>query len=191
APVLTQRGPSTRSAPANPPPYRDRPLPEPFPTPPQDNTPDMASTLKERQKEREEREARDGVSPGGNASPQAPDRDSIIVKNLARNQGDKNGIFQVRDLGVRTAVVVFRGWGDDPRQWRGEQFDVDAGQGGDVEAAVVNTVIQRIRRDYPEKDFDWESSRLGKVIRMSARKKDTAELSAFLRVELFGRRVSR
>ena len=182
APVITQRGPSSRSAPSAPP--QDKPLPTPFPTPPNDSTPDMASDLRAKQEARKAQEAHDGAPPGGNATANADDLDARIKKNFER-RADKNGIFTVRDMGVRTADIYFRGWTDDPRSARGELFHVDAGLSGDIEGAVVAEVIRVIRRDYPEKDFDWESYRLDRIIKLSARKKDTAELAAFLRKELF------
>jgi hypothetical protein len=194
-PVLSQNGPSGRRVPKNEPPPKEPPpkeppkkdfgpLPKPFDTPPNDNSPDFSANLHQNQGKRDENDARNGTPAGGNNHPNAPDLDSIIAKNLAP-RSDKNGIFSIRDIGVRTASIYFRGWGNDPRRWRGEQFDVDAGPGGNVENAVIAQVIRIIRRDYPEMDFQWESFRLGKVLTKSSRRKDTAELSAFLKQELF------
>jgi len=183
APVLTQRGPSSRSAPATPA-FRDTPLPPPFPTPPNDSTPDLSSSMTQAQKERQEREARDGTSAGGNASPKAPDVDSIIAKNLARHE-EESGIFSIRDKGIRTADIFLKSWTDDPRKAKGELFHVDAGLGGNVEEAIVAQVIAVIRQRYPEGEFQWESFRLHKIIKMSSRKRDTAYLTEFLKKELF------
>lgn len=99
----------------------------------------------------------------------------------------KDRIFQVRDLGVRTATIVLRATGKDAAHDRGEEFYVDAGLNGDIKLAVVREVIRLIRRDY-DGDFDWNSSRLKRILKLSARRKDTAELEAFLTLELFGER---
>ena len=45
-------------------------------------------------------------------------------------------------------------------------------------------MIELIRKEKTG-DFEWDSHRLGKVITMSARVKDTAELQAFLMKEMF------
>jgi hypothetical protein len=186
APVLTQRGPSSRSAPAEPakPEFKNTPLPAPFPTPPNDESPDFSAATKQSQAEREAREKRDGESAGGNATPKAPDVDSIIAKNLARRE-EESGIFSIRNKGIRTAEIFLRSWTDDPRKAKGELFHVDAGLNGNVEEAIVAQVIAVIRQRYPEGEFQWESFRLHKVLTMSSRKRDSAYLTEFLKKELF------
>ena len=63
-------------------------------------------------------------------------------------------------------------------------IEVDAGQGGDVERAMVRRMIELIRSHY-EGDFIWRSHRLGKSLTMSARPADQAELEDFLIREFF------
>jgi hypothetical protein len=53
-----------------------------------------------------------------------------------------------------------------------------------VETAVVKKMIELIRREKTG-DFEWDSHRLGRVVTMSARVQDTAQLQAFLFKEMF------
>jgi len=54
----------------------------------------------------------------------------------------------------------------------------------DIETAVAKEMIKIIRKEKPG-DFEWESRRLGRTVKMSARKEDEAELQAFLLKEMF------
>jgi hypothetical protein len=45
-------------------------------------------------------------------------------------------------------------------------------------------MIELIRKEKTG-DFEWDSHRLGRVVKMSARAEDTAELQAFLMKEMF------
>ena len=78
----------------------------------------------------------------------------------------------------------FRGWKrEDRNNWR-ETIEVDAGNGGDVELAIVRRMIELIRGHY-QGNFNWESHRLGRVVILSARPDDQPGLEAFLMREFF------
>lgn len=129
--------------------------------------------------ERENAEAR--------ASERVPSADEIRMANVMRNlqpQGT-SGVFQIVSMGVRTAKFSFRGWTKDAGSSRRELIEVDAGQNGDVERAIVRSMIELIRKYY-KGDFNWESQRLNRLVIMSARVEDNAGLEDFLIREFFG-----
>jgi outer membrane biosynthesis protein TonB len=104
-----------------------------------------------------------------------------------RGQDDANesgGVFSVSNKTFHSMDVKFRGWNPNfKRRWL-TAVTVEQGSEPDVETAVVKKMIELIRREKTG-DFEWDSHRLGKVITMSARVKDTAELHAFLMKEMF------
>ena len=114
-------------------------------------------------------------------------RDAVIKKNLA--QQGANGIFQIKELSLRSAQFTFRGWKSNYGNARLELIDVQAGPNESIEIAVVRKMIVVIRRDY-NGDFHWLSPRYGDVIK-SARMEDTAELEKFLMEEFFPNRTFR
>ena len=95
-----------------------------------------------------------------------------------------NGVFQILHKGVQTGRFSFRGWTNSPNDSYRQTFEVDAGIGGNVELAMVRKMIDLIREHY-KGDFNWESQRLGRVVVMSARPADTAQLETFLMREMF------
>jgi len=120
------------------------------------------------------------------------DDNAIAVANIAhsmqmqaRGRNDIGGLFEITFMGVRTANFVFYGWDERRRSEARQAVEVDAGLNGDVELAIVRKMIELIRR-YRDGDFDWDSHRLGRVVVLSARPKDNAELEAFLKAECFG-----
>jgi len=129
--------------------------------------------------EREDAEAR--------ANERAPSDNEIRMANIRRNlqpQGT-NGVFQIVSMGVRTGEFSFRGWTKDYSNGRRELIEVDAGQNGDLERAIVRSMITLIRK-YFKGDFNWESQRLNRVVILSARREDNAGLEDFLISEFFG-----
>lgn len=110
-------------------------------------------------------------------------RDAKIKANL--DLEGKNGIFEIRYLGPYHATFSFKGWKNNVNTARLEIFDVDASDGTDIKVAVIRKMIEIIRRDY-DGDFNWDSRRLGRVIELSARLADNAQLEAFLMKEFFG-----
>jgi hypothetical protein len=95
------------------------------------------------------------------------------------------GIFEILYKGTSTAQFAFNGWRPDThRQWR-EVIEVNAPAGGDIDRAIVRSMITLIRSHY-EGDFRWESRRLGRVVVLSARIEDNGFLEEFLMREFFG-----
>jgi hypothetical protein len=64
-------------------------------------------------------------------------------------------------------------------------IEVDAGAGGDIERAMVRSMIALIRQHYTA-DFNWRSPRQGRVVVLSARPEDNEQLEAYLLREFFG-----
>jgi hypothetical protein len=125
--------------------------------------------------------------PEGTAPPQPDAATASIARNLATLHGREGvgGVFQILHMGTRTGEFAFNGWRPDSRrQWR-EVIEVDAGQGGNLELAMVRRMIELIRTHYSG-DFNWESHRLQRVVLLSARPEDSAELEDFLMREFFG-----
>lgn len=121
------------------------------------------------------------------ANERVPSADEIRMANIMRNlqpQGT-NGVFQIVSMGVRSAKYSFRGWTKDFGNSRRELIEVDAGPNGDVERAIVRSMIGLIRKYY-KGDFNWESQRLNRMVIMSARMEDNAGLEDFLIREFFG-----
>jgi hypothetical protein len=114
-------------------------------------------------------------------------RDAVIKKNLA--QQGTNGIFQIKEMSLRSAQFTFRGWKSNYGNARLELIDVQAAPNENIEIAIVRKMIVVIRRDYSG-DFHWISPRYGDVIK-SARMEDTAELEKFLMEEFFPNRTFR
>ncbi|MFL6675439.1 MAG: hypothetical protein ACJ8LG_19360 [Massilia sp.] len=104
-----------------------------------------------------------------------------------RSRDDSNesgGVFSVSNKTFHSMDLKFRGWNPSfKRRWL-TQLTVEQGGERDVETAVVKKMIELIRKEKTG-DFEWDSHRLGRVITMSARPQDTAELQAFLYKEMF------
>jgi outer membrane biosynthesis protein TonB len=107
------------------------------------------------------------------------------VNNRGREDANESGgVFSISNKTFHSMDLKFRGWNPNfKRRWL-TQVTVEQGSEPDVETAVVKKMIELIRREKTG-DFEWDSHRLGKVITMSARVKDTAELQAFLMKEMF------
>lgn len=135
---------------------------------------------------RERRQAAEQAEAAPPASQRGPTPDEIREANIKRNlqPGGTNGVFQILSMGVRTAQFSFRGWTTDSSHFQRQFIDVDAGLNGDVERAIVRRMIELIRQYY-KGDFNWESQRLNRVIVLSARKQDNAQLEDFLMKEFF------
>ena len=116
----------------------------------------------------------------------------IAKANIAaangRSRGDDDnesgGVFQVINKTSLTAEVKFRGWNKNfQRRWL-KQVPVEIGKEADIETAIVKKMIELIRLE-KDGDFEWESHRLQRTVKMSARPKDQQELEAFLFLEMF------
>jgi hypothetical protein len=114
-----------------------------------------------------------------------------INANIARASGqavddgnNTGGIFDITDKTFHSAQLKFKGWNPNfKRRWL-QQVTVEQGSAPDLETAIVDKMIEIIRKEKPG-DFEWRSHRLDRVVTMSARKEHTAELHAFLYREMF------
>jgi outer membrane biosynthesis protein TonB len=164
------------------------------PSPPRNAPPPMdmmamVNAARARRRAMDESAARENAAAAaGEREPSDSDR---AAANLNRNlqtlnnyNPGMNGVFSILAMGTRTSQFAFRGWTEDERRSKREVYDVDAGNLGNIQLATVQRMIQLIRTHYSG-DFNWESHRLGRVITMSARPADNAELEAFMMREFF------
>lgn len=154
--------------------------PEPPKPTPADQPVDMMALVNANRQRRQSEEQSATAKERG--TPNEDQRDAVIKRNLA--QEGTNGIFQVRDVGLHTAQLSFKGWKNNYNNARLEIYDVQAKPGETIELAIVRKMIVIIRKDYSG-DFEWESQRQGRTITKSARIEDTAELEQFLLREMF------
>ncbi len=142
---------------------------------------------------RQKREAAEQEAAQENAAARAaenPSANDIARANIAfqdRRGRGTNGVFQIISMGPRVAQYSFRGWTTDQRRSQNQLIEVDAGFGGNVQLAVVDSMIALIRKYY-KGDFNFDSQRLGRVVTLSARLEDTKGLQNFLLNEFFGGR---
>lgn len=108
-------------------------------------------------------------------------RDERIKENLKAGQ---NGIFEVTSLNSRNATFMFRGWTNDYSAAKVEYFQVEAFAGEDIKLSVIKQMIKLIRKHY-KGEFTWESYRLNRSIKMSAKLEDNAGLEEFLMQEIW------
>ncbi len=109
-------------------------------------------------------------------------RDERIKRNLKHGT---NGIFEITSLGPRNATFSFRGWTNDYSVSKRQFYEVEATGGQDVRLIMIRRMIALIREHY-DGDFNWESYRLGRSVKQSARLEDNAGLEDFLMMEFFG-----
>ncbi|HEY4316049.1 MAG TPA: hypothetical protein VGN04_00455 [Herbaspirillum sp.] len=121
-----------------------------------------------------------GKAPSGNEVAQAN-----VDFSLRKNKGI-SGVFEVLSVGPRIGIFRFIGWTADASDNTRQTITVDAGSGGDVEQAIIKRMIQLIREHYKE-NFNWDSQRLGRIVVLSAREKDEADLRRFMTAEFFER----
>ncbi len=158
------------------------------PTPPVDASNSLMARIEAARARREGEEAAiarmNSEARGSGRDPRAAALESN-VQSLGRSREGTSGVFQILDKGHRTASFSFRGWSGDRSNSTKQVIEVDAGQGGNVEIAIVRRMIALIREHY-QGSFQWESHRLGRVITLSARMEDNAGLERFLLTEFFG-----
>ena len=109
-------------------------------------------------------------------------RDERIKSNF---QNGTNGIFEITSLSGRNATFSFLGWTTSLSNAKRQFFEVEAKSGQDVRLLMIKRMISLIREHY-QGDFDWDSHRLGKVVKLSARPEDSAGLEEFIMTEFFG-----
>ncbi|XYJ10195.1 hypothetical protein ACSUZJ_22950 [Telluria sp. B2] len=184
-----ERLPDTITLPEEKPVIVDKaPPPEPKPEPKAEEAPpmDMAEYIARRRAQRGATEP----SPSEEESEAARGTRNALANIAAinnRGRDDSNqsgGIFSISNRTFHSMDLKFRGWNPSfKRRWL-TSVTVEQGSEPDVETAVVKKMIELIRRE-KSGDFEWESHRLGRVVTMSARPQDTAELQAFLMKEMF------
>jgi hypothetical protein len=188
-PVQIKRLPNTITLPEEKPQKvveREPEPPKPKAAPP-DLSIDMSAAIEAK------RRARGQDSSDQPAEESDADRGMRVAKaNIAaangRSQGsdanDTGGVFSVTDKTFASAQLKFRGWNQNfKRRWL-QQVTVERNGEPDIETAIVKKMIELIRKEKPG-DFEWDSHRLQRVVKMSARREDQAELEAFLFKEMF------
>lgn len=186
------RSPQTASVPLQPPPTPETERSR-VPVPPQPD--DFASVLEARRAQRlayeealargnaEARAAERGI--GGNGSGNAAAMRNLST--LANPRSGTGGVFEILEKGHRRAQFAFNGWNPGAsNHWR-EVIDVDAGLQGDIDRAIIRRMIELIRK-YHKDTFNWESHRLGRVVKLSAKIEDNEGLETFMMREFFGDR---
>jgi hypothetical protein len=177
--------PELRALPKTLEPVAPLPIPVPQPAPPRSTEPpvDMMAAINSR---REQRRAAEAAAARGTRPPTEEELTAANIQRNLRTPGEGvGGVFQILSKGTRRAEFAFNGWRPDTeRRWR-EVIEVDAGQGGDVDRAIVKRMIELIRTHY-KGEFKWESRRLGKTVTLSAALDDNEGLEDFLVREFFG-----
>jgi len=118
-------------------------------------------------------------------------RDRIIAGNLGgtgyQGAGEKRtggGTFRIKRIGSEDAEFWFAGFNKDMQRRTGQVFEVRKGGSPDIHIAVVRRVIAIIREEV-DGDFNWQSQRLGRDLRLSARPADDQALQETLLREIF------
>jgi type IV secretory pathway VirB10-like protein len=185
-PVQVKRLPNTITLPNEKPVEVVEAEPKPAPKPPEET--DMLAYIEARRK------ARGAAAPSDQPAEESENARAtrIAMANIAAANGrshgdDRNetgGVFSISNKTFHSAELKFRGWNPNfKRRWL-QQVTVEQGTEIDVETAIVKKMIELIRKEKTG-DFEWDSHRLQRVVTMSARVQDTAELQAFLFKEMF------
>ncbi len=166
------------------------PAPEVAPSPTPAPTDDFSDMVAQRQRARR---AQNGGAPDQIEESEDQRANRIAQGNVKAQQrsaspgqdpAEAGGLFDLRRTGLRDAEFVFYGWNQTVRRAGPRVFEVRQGSNPDIRIAVIRAMIDIIREQKPG-DFEWESHRLGKVLTMSARPKDQAQLETFLMREFF------
>jgi hypothetical protein len=147
--------------------------------------PDMASMLnavRERRQQSEAAAAAENQAAQQGQRGQSPQEvaEANVKRSMQRASGQDgtSGVFQIVSKSVRMGTFSFRGWKVNSNGWK-QTIEVDAGVNGNIDLAMVRKMIEIIRTHY-KGDFRWESNRLGRVVNLSARVEDSAELETFM-----------
>jgi hypothetical protein len=179
--MMTVPSPIAQSTPYDPAP------PTPL-RPPEDTPTDFMSMVNARRAQRATAEA--AAAEQRRANGREPSADDVAMASISRNlaslsqKGGTSGVFQILSKGHRAAQFSFNGWTGDRSNSHRDVIDVDAGLNGNIEVAIVRRMIELIRTHY-QGDFNWESQRLGRMVRLSARVEDTVGLEEFMMREFF------
>jgi hypothetical protein len=150
---------------------------------------DLAAFVEARRRAREPAQASPPASP---AESEQERINRAAAANLGLNRtpsfgADRErggGIFQVARIGFNDGEFYFFGWNKAIRRNSTQMIEVQRGSNPSTEVAVVRRMIQIIR-EHEKEDFVWESHRLGRDVRLSARPSDNAGLEDFLMKEFF------
>jgi type IV secretory pathway VirB10-like protein len=156
-------------------------------TPPELDMSTMLNAARERRRATQEVAENQEAQQGSRGLSPQEAAEANVRRSMQQANGRQgtSGVFQIISKSTRMASFSFRGWkASANNSWR-QVFEVDAGLGGNVELAIVRRMIELIRTHYTG-DFSWESQRLGRVINLSARPQDSAELETFMMREFFG-----
>lgn len=184
APKQIERLPDTITLPDEQPVKVVEKAPEP-PKPTVDPNEDMSAAIEARRRAR----GQDSTTQQGESDADRGKRIALanIASANAKSVGsgnDTGGIFSIENKTFASADVKFRGWNANfKRKWL-QQVRVERGGEVDIEHAIIKKMIDLIRKEKPG-DFEWDSHRLQRVVKMSARVEDQAELEAFLFKEMF------
>jgi type IV secretory pathway VirB10-like protein len=186
-PVQIQRLPNTITLPHEKPVEVVQEEPKPVTQPPAPEM-DMQAYIEARRKARGDKDPSEQPSEESeNARATRIATANIAAANGRSHGDDKNetgGVFSLSNKTFHSADLKFRGWNPNfKRRWL-QQVTVEQGLEVDVETAIIKKMIELIRKEKTG-DFEWNSHRLQRVVTMSARPQDTAELQAFLFKEMF------
>lgn len=189
APVQMKRLPNTITLPHEKPvevvkePSKDAPKETPKPPAPEV---DMMAAIEAK------RAARGGQSSQPAEETAAERGNRLATANIAAANGrsrgnddsESGGMFELTNRTFHSADVKFRTFNPNfKRRWL-KTVTVEQGSEVDLETAIVKKMIAMIREERTG-DFEWDSHRLQRLVKMSARVEDTAELQAFLMLEMF------
>jgi hypothetical protein len=182
--------PAPRIVQPTPRPPEPLPAPVPAPAPPVD----MLAMINARRQRREALQppaaTPSAAAPSQPSAAESAEQRSLAalnrnLKTLSGGQEGVGGVFEILRMGPRTGEFAFNGWTPERRkEWR-EVIEVDAGDRGDIQRAMVDRMIELIRQHYTG-DFNWRSQRQDKVVVLSARPEDHAYLEEYLMREFFG-----
>ncbi len=153
---------------------------------------DLASYVEARRRARGEPESAPAAAGAPVANAESAQRDRAAAANLAglsasplgappRNGG---GLFRIKRMGYHDAEFIFFGWNKEIERRIPQMIEVRQGGHEDIQLAVIRKIIAIIREHEPA-DFGWESNRLGRLVVLSARARDNAELERFMLREFF------
>ncbi|MES2151132.1 MAG: hypothetical protein V4508_15235 [Pseudomonadota bacterium] len=183
APIQMQRLPNTITLPNEKPVEVVKVEPKPVVVPEVDMSAAIEARRKARGQAQSDQPAEESEADRGNRIARA----NIAAAN-GRTQGDDRnetgGVFSLSNKTFHSADLKFRGWNPNfKRRWL-QQVAVEQGGEVDIETAIVKKMIELIRKEKTG-DFEWDSHRLQRVVTLSARVQDTAELQTFLFKEMF------
>jgi hypothetical protein len=152
---------------------------------------DMSAMLDAARKRRNDARERDRDPNEASEETEAQRANRIARANIGRagnaqgrDQNDAGGVFQVRRMGVSSGEFFFRGWNTAFGRTSNQLINVFAGDGDDIQLAMVKKMIEIIRAEKPD-EFMWDSRRLGRTITLNAGPAHRAELTQFLLSEFF------